>query len=127
MASPSAREVFGSISRPAKSNKVSPTARHRCDVSFKLCYSGAKPRGTRHSVEILKHSYFSEKHNRCPVQFKSGLLTQEFAHAWALPKAEIHFNDAQRFVPVGYFPTTPRRNGLLGGTTSNPISFLKVS
>ena len=67
----------------------------------------------------------SARHNRCPVQFKSGLLTREFAHAWALPKAEIHFNDAQTFVPANYISTPPPRE-TSGRAVSRPISFLKV-
>ena len=33
----------GSIPWPFKWDTVSPTARHRCDVSLKLCCPGAKP------------------------------------------------------------------------------------
>ena len=40
----SVREVWGSIPGPVKSDTVSPTARHRCDVSSELCSPGAKPR-----------------------------------------------------------------------------------
>ena len=35
---------FGSIHGPVKFDTVSPTARHRCDVSSKLCWPGAQPR-----------------------------------------------------------------------------------
>uniref|UniRef100_F6UHX2 Peptidase metallopeptidase domain-containing protein n=1 Tax=Ciona intestinalis TaxID=7719 RepID=F6UHX2_CIOIN len=52
------------------------------------------------------------QHNRCPVSFGQGPLIQEYAHAWALPKAEIHFNDEQPFVP---------------SSASYPISLLKVA
>ena len=37
-------EVLGSIPVPLKSNTVSPTFRHRCDVSSELCCPGVKPR-----------------------------------------------------------------------------------
>ena len=40
----SVKEVWGSIPGLVKSDTVSPTARHRCDASSELCYSGAKPR-----------------------------------------------------------------------------------
>ena len=40
----SAREVLSLIPGPVKSNTMSPTARHRCDVSSELCCSVAKPR-----------------------------------------------------------------------------------
>ena len=40
----SVREVWGSIPGPVKSDTVSPTTRHRCDVSSELCSPGAKPR-----------------------------------------------------------------------------------
>ena len=39
----SVREVWDSIPGPVKS-AVSPTTRHRCDVSSELCCPGAKPR-----------------------------------------------------------------------------------
>ena len=43
-------DCLDSISGPVKSDKVLPTARHRCDVSSELCYPHAKlPR----SVPIL--------------------------------------------------------------------------
>lgn len=48
---------------------------------------------------------------------------QEYAHAWPLPKAEVHFNDAQPFVPVSWEPGAPH------GTRQSPrypISLLKV-
>ena len=35
---------LGSIPGPVISDTVSPTARHRCDVSSELCCPGAKPR-----------------------------------------------------------------------------------
>ena len=38
------RKVWGSISGLVKSDTVSPTARHRCDVFSGPCCSGAKPR-----------------------------------------------------------------------------------
>ena len=38
------REVSGSIPEPIKLDTVSPTARHRCKVSLKLCCPGVKPR-----------------------------------------------------------------------------------
>ncbi|XP_026690400.2 matrix metalloproteinase-21-like [Ciona intestinalis] len=68
------------------------------------------------------------QHNRCPVSFGQGPLIQEYAHAWALPKAEIHFNDEQPFVPVSWIPAT-----VSGGapqtrsSASYPISLLKVA
>ena len=40
----SAREDLDSIPGLVKSNAVSPTARHRCDVSSELCCPDAKPR-----------------------------------------------------------------------------------
>ena len=40
----SVREVWGSIPGPVKSNTVSPTARHRVDVSSELCYPSAETR-----------------------------------------------------------------------------------
>ena len=40
---PSAWDVWGSITGPVKST-VSPTARHRCDVSLEMCCPGAKSR-----------------------------------------------------------------------------------
>ena len=40
----SVREVEGSIAGSVKSDAVSPTARHRCDVSFELCCRSVKPR-----------------------------------------------------------------------------------
>ena len=40
----SVRDVFGSILGPLKSDTVSPTARHRCDVSSELCCPGVKLR-----------------------------------------------------------------------------------
>ena len=39
----SVREVWGSIPGSVKSDTVSPTVRHRCDVSWELCCTGAKP------------------------------------------------------------------------------------
>ena len=36
--------VCGSIPGPVKSHRVSPTTRHRCDVSSELCVPDAKPR-----------------------------------------------------------------------------------
>ena len=42
-ASLSAREVGGSILGPIKSSAVPPTTLHRCCVSSKLCWPGAKP------------------------------------------------------------------------------------
>ena len=40
----SARQIMGFIPGPVKTDKLSPTARHRCDVSSELCCPGAKPR-----------------------------------------------------------------------------------
>ena len=40
----SARKVWGSIPGSVKSDVVSPSARHRCDVSSELCCPGVKPR-----------------------------------------------------------------------------------
>ena len=40
----SVREVWGSIPGSVKSDTVSPTACHRCDVSSELCCQGAKQR-----------------------------------------------------------------------------------
>ena len=40
----SVRQLSSSISDLVKSDTVSPTAHHRCDVSVELCCSGAKPR-----------------------------------------------------------------------------------
>ena len=40
----SARKVLGSIPLPVKSDTVSLTVRHRCNVSSELCSPGAKPR-----------------------------------------------------------------------------------
>ena len=37
-------EAWGSIPGPVKLDTVSPTIRHRCDVSSELCCPGAKPR-----------------------------------------------------------------------------------
>ena len=37
------RKVGGLIPGPVKLDTVSPTARHRCDVSSELCCPGAKP------------------------------------------------------------------------------------
>ena len=36
-------EVWGSIPSPVESDAVSSMARHRCDVSSKLCYLDSKP------------------------------------------------------------------------------------
>ena len=36
-------EILGSITGPVKSDTVSPTAEHRCDVTPELCWPGAKP------------------------------------------------------------------------------------
>ena len=40
----SVREVWVSITGAVKSDTVSPTARHHCDVSSELCCPGAKSR-----------------------------------------------------------------------------------
>ena len=40
----SARQIWSSIPGPVKSDTVSPTGHHCCDVSSKLCRPGAKPR-----------------------------------------------------------------------------------
>ena len=43
--------VWDSIPGPVKSDTVSSTDRHRCDVSSELCCPGAEPRnGSRHSL-----------------------------------------------------------------------------
>ena len=58
----SMREIWGSIPGPIKSDAVSPTARHRCDVSSELCYPGANPplvtRLRRNTASILNILFY---------------------------------------------------------------------
>ena len=46
----SAQEVCSSIPGSVKSDTVSPTARHRCDVSLELCCPVSREDGPRHSL-----------------------------------------------------------------------------
>ena len=41
---------LGFDSRPVRSNTVTPTTCHRCDVSSELCCPGAKPRHSLHAA-----------------------------------------------------------------------------
>ena len=65
-------------------------------------------------------------HNHCPVRFATGSFMSEYAHAWPLPNAEIHFNDVQAFVPVNWIPSEPTKKVPFRGSSSYPISLLKV-
>ena len=68
------------------------------------------------------------RHNRCPVRFVNHIFSQEYAHAWALPKSEIHFNDDKPFVPVGWALTPAIRSAFhYRRFGSRPISLLKVA
>uniref|UniRef100_H2ZLQ5 Peptidase metallopeptidase domain-containing protein n=1 Tax=Ciona savignyi TaxID=51511 RepID=H2ZLQ5_CIOSA len=63
-------------------------------------------------VDILL-GFGTNRHNRCPVPFTTqGQFIQEYAHAWPLPQAEIHFNDRQPYTR---------------SSSNYPISLLKVA
>ena len=50
-------EIRGSIPGPLKSDTLSPTVRHRCDVSSELCFPSAKPlRWAQPLVYKLRHN-----------------------------------------------------------------------
>ncbi|CAK8685597.1 unnamed protein product [Clavelina lepadiformis] len=77
-------------------------------------------------VDVLI-GFGTRRHNRCPVVFYQGRFVQEYAHAWPLPKAEVHFNDRQPFVPVSWIPTTDNGGSSSRRASSFPISLLKVA
>lgn len=79
-------------------------------------------------VDILI-GFGKKLHNRCRVPFRDGLITREYAHAWPLPHAEIHFNDDQPFVSVSWDPTAALSSYSRGRLTYNqiPISLHRVA
>jgi len=65
------------------------------------------------------------QHNECPATFDTSPYVREFAHAWPLPWAQVHFNDDELFVPFSW--QAPFRDDVIRTNNRLPISLLKVA
>nr|XP_039263243.1 matrix metalloproteinase-21-like isoform X2 [Styela clava] len=78
------------------------------------------------NVDILL-GFGKKVHNRCLVPFSDGPFAREYAHAWPLPQAEVHFNDDQPFVSVSWEPAKDISMSPPMTVHGTPISLLKVA
>jgi len=78
--------------------------------------------GSDEYVDILLGFAFGQ-HNECPATFNTAPFVREYAHAWPLPWAQVHFNDNEMFVPFSW--SSSHKNVVLQ-TNKLPISLLKV-
>lgn len=53
-------------------------------------------------------------------------MMNEYAHAWPLPRAEIHFNDDQPFVDVSWDAVEDGASFVRAHRGRSPISLFKV-
>lgn len=66
-------------------------------------------------------------HHRCRVPFRDGPIVKEYAHAWPLPRAEIHFNDDQPFVAISWDAAKDYVSFVREHRGRTPISLFKVA
>lgn len=79
------------------------------------------------SAQTKNPCIFSERHHRCRVPFRDGAITKEYAHAWPLPRAEIHFNDDQPFVAISWDAARDYISFVKAYRGRDPISLFKVN
>jgi len=79
--------------------------------------------GSDEYVDILLGFAFGQ-HNECPATFNTAPFVREYAHAWPLPWAQVHFNDNEMFVP---FSWSSNHKNIVLQTNKLPISLLKVA